>query len=96
MNTAWYYFSLQLHAQNVLLIQNAPITLHVSEKNAWTLAPLARVEWMLNVGLPDTEPFVFAAPVLKAILTGFAKSVRLKYLYNLLSQILIGNIYLYI
>ena len=49
---------------------------------------------MLNVGLPDTEPFVFAAPVLKAILTGFAKSVRLKYLYNLLSQILIGNIYL--
>ena len=91
---AWIIFSLQLPDQNVLLIQNAPITLHVSEKNAWTLAPLARVEWMLNVGLPDTEPFVFAAPVLKAILTGFAKSVRLKYLYNLLSQILIGNIYL--
>ena len=77
MNTAWYYFSLQLHAQNVLLIQNAPITLHVSEKNAWTLAPLARVELMLNVVLPDIEPFVFVVLVMKAILTGYVKSVRL-------------------
>ena len=68
--------------------------MHVLKKNAKILASLARVELMLNVVLPDTEPFVFAAPVLKAILTGFAKSVRLKYLYNLLSQILIGNIYL--
>ena len=78
MNTAWYYFSLQLHAQNVLLIQNAPITLHVSEKNAWTHAPLARVELMLNVVLPDIEPFVFAVLVMKETLTGYAKSVRLK------------------
>ena len=69
--------------QNALQIQNALITLHVSEKNAWTLAPLARVELMLNVGLPDIEHFVFAAPVMKAILTGYVKSVRSKYLYNI-------------
>jgi hypothetical protein len=68
--------------QNALQIQNAPITLHVSEKNAWTLAPLARVELMLNVVLPDIEPFVFVVLVMKAILTGYVKSIRSKYLYN--------------
>ena len=75
---AWIIFSLQLPDQNVLLIQNAPITLHVSEKNAWILAPLARVELMLNVGLSDIEPFVFAVLVMKEIHTGYAKSVRPK------------------
>ena len=78
MNTAWYYFYPQLRVQNVLLIQNAPITLHVLEKSAWTLAPLARVELMQNAVLQDTEPFVFAVQVMKEILTGYAKSVRLR------------------
>jgi hypothetical protein len=39
---------------------------------------------MLNVGLQDIEPFVFAAPVMKAILTGYAKSLVAKGMMNVL------------
>ena len=61
--------------QNARLIQNVLNILHVSEKNAWTLAPLARVEWMLNAQLPDIEPFVCAVQGMRVIHTGFVKSV---------------------
>jgi hypothetical protein len=37
---------------------------------------------MQNARLPDTEPFVFAAPVMKAILIGYVKSLVAKGMMN--------------
>ena len=68
---------LQLPNLSVQQTLNAQITLHVLGRHVKTLALLVPVALMLNVKLKDIVLFASAILVMRVILIGFVKNVRL-------------------